>query len=410
MASRVASPSKPAVTAASATASKSASSPTAVNAGSPTAHSPLLASGLAPRPFTHAPYISTGNIINSDELEAVELGVYAGGADGRRSAPGSPAMMGSFNASHNSANTMHGSHGFSTGKKNICRHFVSGNCNRGSSCRFYHPGSIHRVITPTHPRTPTQRPLTPLADLAQQNIGFANASPVQSPHTDAFAAASAPCAPRPTLLASAIAVSSSRSGADTFGSPLGSPSTSLQRGAGFGEAPAATASTTPALTSPSSGPQFSPGTSLASRARRGPGLNPLPALQLPDCMHGGGSDDGTHEGGSNAAASAERSAAVAVPHSPASPGPYRMPVYRCSARPSSSALNGRTESTDGIPSPSVPQSPPQVNFGVAAAAEGATSPSAVGTTRNNPYAYSPTGVARTLGPPMSPLNRAPNGH
>lgn len=52
--------------------------------------------------------------------------------------------------------------------KNVCRHFLEGKCNRGSACRFYHPGSKHKVVTSTCLRTPKLKPITPLADLEKQ--------------------------------------------------------------------------------------------------------------------------------------------------------------------------------------------------------------------------------------------------
>ncbi|CAJ1990292.1 hypothetical protein conserved [Leishmania donovani] len=369
---------------------------------------PSTNSTTGPRLFTHSPYLTTGNIIVSEDLDAVEF-VALGGVDGQRSNQGSPITSGphqggsSFNASSNSANQLHSPHGYSNGKKNVCRHFINGNCNRGSSCRFYHPGPIHRVITPTRPRTPTQRPLTPLADLAQHNSASAAQSPAHSPHirpTSVLLFSS----PRQSLKLNSGG-GSARSNPESFASPLSSPSTSVsaQRSAAFAESPAHVVATAPALSSPSFGPQFSLGSSLGARARCWPGANPLPSLQLPEYLPNG-IDDGTAE--ACISATGAGMGPLSRPHSPSSPGPYRLPVYCAGVQLGASSNSGRGERRAALASPHHHRVPGS-RF-PAASSKTVTSPRRGGVTRNNPYAYSPTRVRPQLSQPMSPLKRTAN--
>ncbi|KAK7196141.1 Zinc finger C-x8-C-x5-C-x3-H type (and similar) [Novymonas esmeraldas] len=377
-----------------------------------------------PRHFTHAPYLSSGNIVASDELDAVEMASLAS-FDGRRngmgSHPGSPGTSGgggsgphnsvsSFNTSHPSANQLHSPSHYSGGKKNVCRHFLKGNCNRGSSCRFFHPGPIHRVITPHHSRTPTQRPLTPLADLAQQSSAFAAASPARSPHA-APMALQAHAAGRPPLMAmhgscgGTGGCTSVCSNEDSFASPPSSPatSTSAHRPVAFTESPAHMGLTAPTLSSPSIGPQSNPTPVLLSRPRRGPGANPLPSLQLPDYPPMG-CDDGTTEVA--VYDSTGDGAPLSRPHSPSSPGPYRMPVYRAGFRPNTNGASGRGEGREVLSSPH--QSMASGSGFSSTVGDPMRSPVPSATTRNNPYAYSPTAVLRQPSQPMSPLKRISN--
>ncbi|CBZ28511.1 hypothetical protein LMXM_28_1405 [Leishmania mexicana MHOM/GT/2001/U1103] len=370
---------------------------------------PVANPTTGPRLFTHSPYLTTGNIIASECLDAVEFEAL-GGVDGQRTSQGPPITSGphrsgsSFNASSNSGNQLHTPHGYSNSKKNVCRHFINGNCNRGSSCRFYHPGPIHCVITPTRPRTPTQRPLTPLADLAQHSSASATQSPAHSPYikpTSALLFSS----PRQSLKLNSGGVSA-RSNPESFASPPTSPSTSVsaQRSTAFVESPAHVVTTAPALSSPSFGPQFSLGSSLGARARCWSDANLLPSLQLPEYLSNG-IDDGTAEACSSATGA--DMGPPSRPHSPSSPGPYRLPVYCAGVQLGASSNSGRGERTAALASLHH-HKVPGCSF-PAASSKTVTSPRPGSVTRNNPYAYSPTRVRPQLSQPMSPLKQAPNG-
>ncbi|KAG5474384.1 hypothetical protein LSCM1_03164 [Leishmania martiniquensis] len=375
---------------------------------SPTNHT------TGPRLFTHAPYLSTVNIIASEDMGAVELAALDE-VDGKRSGlsrrHGSPSSGGlnrsvsSFNASHNSTNQLRSPHAYQSGRKNVCRHFLNGSCNRGSSCHFYHPGPIHRVITPTRPHTPTQRPLTPLADLAQQSSTLVVQSPTQSPY---MGPTSAPLrsSPRVPWMTLSIGGGSACSNSESVASPTSSPSTSFsaQRSTAFVESLAQVVAATPALSSPSIGPQFIPGTSLGTRARCGHGVNLLPSLQLPDYVPTG-SDDGTMEGGNSA--TAEDAGPLSRLHSPSSPVSCRMSMYRGGVQPGASCNSSCGERMEGLAN-----SHPHVfagNVFLTAASDAVPSPTSAGVTRNHPYAYAPARVQRHPSQLMSPLKHTPNG-
>ncbi|GET90062.1 hypothetical protein LtaPh_2814700 [Leishmania tarentolae] len=360
------------------------------------------------RLFTHSPYVTTGNIIASEDISAVE-NVALGNEDAQRNHQGSLTPSGahqgdsSFHASSNSANQLHTPNSSSNGK-NVCRHFIKGNCNRGSSCRFYHPGPMHRVITPTHPRTPTQRPLTPLADLAQHNGAFSVQSPSHSPHiglTSALFFSS----PRQSLMLNSRG-GSACSNADSFASPLSSPSTSVyaQRNTAFVESPAHAVATAPALSSPSFGPHVSLGSSLGARTRCWPGSNPLPSLQLSEYPPNG-IDDGTAEAGNFGTGT--DMGPLSTLQSPSSLGPYRMPGYRAGVQLGATSGSGRGEGNAALASP--------LHHRImgsslrATSSEAPTSPMSGVVTRNNPYAYSPTKIRPQLSQPMSPLRHMSDG-
>ncbi|CAJ1029877.1 putative Zinc finger C-x8-C-x5-C-x3-H type (and similar)/CCCH-type zinc finger containing protein [Leishmania shawi] len=386
--------------------SQAAMGPDTHTKSSPTLRLPTnLTAG--PRLFTHAPYLTSGNIIASEDLDAVECGTYAR-ADGHRRNQGPPDTGGphqcgsTFSARHKSASQLYNPHGYPNGKKNVCRHFMNGSCNRGSSCRFYHPGPIHHVVTPTRPRTPIQRPLTPLADLALHNTAFMAQSPAHSPRTG-LTSTLLRSSPRPLMMKSGGG--SARSNAESFASPLSSPSNSasVQRSSAFFESLAQAVTTRLALSSPSVGPQFSPGTSLGARAFCGLGANPSPSLQLPDYLPNG-SDDSTMENCHSV--TAEDMVLLSRPHSPSSLGPHPMSVYRAGVRLEASSNSG---SGEGIEAPASPhQNYLSGSSFPAVAPETDTSPRPGSVTRNNPYAYSPTGVQRQPIQPMSPLKRTLN--
>ncbi|KAG5498303.1 hypothetical protein JIQ42_03109 [Leishmania sp. Namibia] len=380
---------------------------------SPNLRSPTN-STTGPRLFTHAPYLSPVHIIASEDLDAVEFAALGGvdrqhiGLDKRQGSPGcgGPHLCGaSLNAHRKNANQLRSPHGYSSGKKNVCRHFLKGSCNRGSSCHFYHPGPIHHVITPTRPNTPTQRPLTPLADLAQQNSAYVAQSPAHSPY---MGPTSAPLrsSPRVPLMTLSIAGGSACSNTESFASPPSSPSTSFsaQRSTAFVETPAQVVPTAPALSSPSIGPNLSLGNSSGARARCGRGVNLLPSLQLLDYVPNS-SDDGIVEVCNSV--TAEDMGLLSRPHSPSSPGPCRMPMYRAGMQPGASCNSSCGERIEALANPH----PHLLSGGVflAATSEAVTSLISGGVTRNNPYAYSPTRVQQHPSRLMSPLERASNG-
>ncbi|KPA85345.1 hypothetical protein ABB37_01671 [Leptomonas pyrrhocoris] len=411
---------------------RSPSSPTATGAvGSPS--SPLS------RQFAHAPYLSTNNILATEELNAAEYeSMMARGKRRDGATSGSPTS--SANTSHNatfssSPTKSNAVAGLPRGKKNVCRHFLNGNCNRGSSCRFYHPGSIHRVITPSHPRTPTQRPLTPLADLAmqkqQQTSAFANASPIHSPYLGPSVGMlnlneASPVLSRsiPRQVTENVVTSDNNS---SHVSPPSSPATSHAQRVSCGtvSGPISSFTAQPALSSPSSGPQVGLGSGSNgggnSTTRKTAPLQGLPLLMLPECaarVPGGEADDGNSAG-------AVDSTGLSFPHSPTTPRSYRMPVYRIGPRtggvassppqrssasntvPSSNSTSVRQDGSDFIvgfaPQPPQAQAPgSQIEYSL-------TSPPSVTVTRNNPYAYpgNQGGVLRQPKAPMSPLKRYP---
>nr|ACS87876.1 conserved hypothetical protein [Angomonas deanei] len=395
-------------------------SPTSAAAGGAGPNSP------GPRQFTHAPYLATNNIIATEDLNAAEYESMM--SRGRRrdgALPGSPTanLTGSYSSAYSGSPTQNGTGGLPSGKKNVCRHFLNGNCNRGSSCRFYHPGSIHRVVTPSHPRTPTQRPLTPLADLAQQNqypntSAFANSSPVHSPSLGPSVAmlnlnggspSHSRSGPRPVIDNASASDNNS-----SYVSPLSSPSTShAQRvPTGILVGPLSASTTPPTLSSPSNGPQVIVGAGSGGGvgARRGPALQPLPTLQLPDCtVHS--ADNETEDGSSNGHAEVS---AMSPPHSPVTPGAHRMPVYRIGVR-TSAASSPQQRATGTSLNTSVNHDSNDVSTGAVhhnssgghTSIIGDATSASTSVTRNNPYAYpgSPGGVQRQPKEPMSPLKR-----
>ncbi|KAG5500469.1 hypothetical protein JKF63_03562 [Porcisia hertigi] len=143
------------------------------------------------RELAHAPYHATANIIAGEDLNAVEfepLSQISGRWTEVQNCPesrgsGAAHLCGqSFNTNQRSASRLPGRVDH-TSCKNVCRHFINGSCNRGSSCRFFHPGPTHRVIIPTNLRSTTQRFLTPLADLEQMNTTAPVSSPARKPPT-----------------------------------------------------------------------------------------------------------------------------------------------------------------------------------------------------------------------------------
>lgn len=364
---------------------------TAGNGGAP--------SSPVPRQFTHAPYLSTNIIVATEDLNASEYeNIKVSGKRHENDTPGSPTA----NLTASQSNTFSGSPthnstpGLLSGKKNVCRHFLNGNCNRGSSCRFYHPGSIHRVITPTHPRTPTQRSLTPLADLAQQQqqqqqmSAFAATSPVHSPLLGPSVGMLSVSGGSPTHSHSAprpVIDNASASGNNSlYVSPLSSPSNSHGQRVPYGMAGGQMSANAapPMLSSASNGPQVNVWLTTAG-ARKAASLRVIPSLQLPDCtVRASEGDDGNATG-------AVETSVLSAPHSPTTPGGYRMSVHRLGVRtgivssptlrPSGSASVSSSNNT------SVRQDTNETSVPL---------PTPAAVTRNNPYAYSPnsSGVQR----------------
>ncbi|CCW62342.1 unnamed protein product [Phytomonas sp. EM1] len=122
--------------------------------------------------YTHSPYAIGPLILSEKDVELTTLGSDSPSLNEDNPKPGSDASENrrrkkDASAGNNGPN--HGGHATSpVNKKNICRHFIGGTCNRGCCCRFYHPGSIHRVVLPLCSRAPTQESITPLLDIALQ--------------------------------------------------------------------------------------------------------------------------------------------------------------------------------------------------------------------------------------------------
>ncbi|CCW68567.1 unnamed protein product [Phytomonas sp. Hart1] len=123
------------------------------------------------RSYRHSPY-DIGLLISSEndvEQSSGELGVTELSKDSLK--PNPEALLNGMETNNSYDNNRARRGGFIPAdmyRKNICRHFIVGTCNRGSCCRFYHPGMIHRVVTPLHLRTQAQQSITPLMDIALQ--------------------------------------------------------------------------------------------------------------------------------------------------------------------------------------------------------------------------------------------------
>lgn len=390
------------------------------------------------RQYTHAPYLSTNNILATEDLNAAEYeSMMARGKRRDGGAPGSPTanLSGSYSNAFTGSPTHSNASALPSGKKNVCRHFINGNCNRGSSCRFYHPGSIHRVVTPSRPRTPTQRPLTPLADLAQQQqqqltSAFAVTSPVHSPSLSPSAGGGGSAAPMnynggsplygrpmPRPVIDNISANDNNS---SYVSPLSSPAHSHAQRVPYALLPgqSSTSATPPTLSSPSIGPQISavpPGVTVAER--RGAALQAIPSLQLPGCMVSSTQGEG-HDG--NVSGGPADATVLSAPHSPTTPGAHRLPLYRFNARTGTAAsppvFQSASRTASSSNNTSGRQDANETSVGSSQNAQGGQletpqrSPVPANTTRNNPYAYpgSPGGVQRQPKEPMSPLKRAPS--
>ncbi|KPI88837.1 hypothetical protein ABL78_2031 [Leptomonas seymouri] len=313
------------------------SSPTAARGG---------ASPCSPvsRQFAHSPYLSANIIIATEDLNAAEYECMM--SRGKRrdgAAPGSPTsnLNESCNNTFSGSTTHKSSGGLSRANRNVCRHFVNGNCNRGSSCRFYHPGSIHHVITPSHPRTPTQRSLTPLADLALQEQLQAGAHSLTSPMQSQFLGPSVgmlsagKCSsglirpvPRPVINSSAVSDIS-----NLFNSPLGSPD-KFHAQRILCDATGALVSTNlaaPALHNFSNDHQVnrSGGFSCANSFDRNfTSSRATSSLQLQESTM----ESTEGEAGDGSSTGVADSSAPSAPHSPTTPCAYGVPVHRVGVR------------------------------------------------------------------------------
>lgn len=117
------------------------------------AASTVAVAKVAAMPYTHSPYSRSSQCSILPEASLSPL----------REGPPEREAMGKSKCDRNGA-AVRGANN----SRNVCRHFSNGSCNRGSSCRFYHPGSMHRVVFPDRSLKPKQMPITPLKDLAEQ--------------------------------------------------------------------------------------------------------------------------------------------------------------------------------------------------------------------------------------------------